>query len=520
MVTTHFLNDPDALIGTFFHLTTYPYAPQALDTLKRIASLVKPIMRKHSFRIAKLAEFYPEMETNLLGLNTSFPGSSNLPIIQLRLRQPYDSRVFLPYESVVQTMLHELTHCVHGPHDDKFWAMFRSLQGELETLRYTGYTGEGFLGDGKSLGDVPRGLGQLEAKKRAREAAEKRRKGDQGRGRILGNGSLGPIRWTIEDVPGSSSTLKPRDGGSIGRNGGSRISAPPATGSGLSPYATPQQVAAEAALKRDWEAEKAREKEKRDGKGKISIPIREPTSRETAGVCSGVRHSTAEVIEREIAQMHGFESVADMESANERAIMAAAMELLEEADKEEERLKAKDRKQQWQQPPGSSNAPTNAIDLTTSPPRHLNRTQSAPVNPNHSVSTVPVVSPGWSCPICTYVNEESHLQCSLCKVERNTKSLDDSETKAQMVAFKDFERKKVERSSSAGIWKGKGVDRSLSGGSPSSSSSHNKGKDASTKLNQEITIHGQPTWKCQSCGWLVGQEWWSCGNCGKVKLQS
>ncbi|KAK6338462.1 hypothetical protein TWF730_002525 [Orbilia blumenaviensis] len=510
MVTTHILNDPDTLIGTFFHLTNYPNAPYALSTLQRIASLVKPIMRRHSFRIAKLAEFYPEMETNLLGLNTSFPGTSNLPIIQLRLRQSYDSKVFLPYESVVQTMLHELTHCVHGPHDEKFWQMFRSLQGELETLKYTGYTGEGFLGKGESLGQVPKGLSNHEAKKKAREAAEKRRKGDQGRGRILGTGSLAPIRWLIDDRPGGSSTLKPRDGGGRGRSGAG--SAPP-NSHAPSPYATPQGTAAEAALKRQWEKEK--EKDKR----RVSGPVREPQppSRPQEGLCSGVRHSTAEVIEREIAQMHGFESVAQMDSANERAIMLAAIELLEEADREEERIKAREREQQ-PQPSSSSRGIPNTIDLTnSSSPRNINRTQSAPVNPGHSISTVPVVSPGWSCQVCTFVNEESHLQCSLCRVERNTKPLDDSETRAQIVALRDFEKRKTERSQSTNVGKGKGVDRPA----PHANATSPRGDGgASAGLNKDITIHGLPTWKCHSCGWFVRQEWWTCSNCGTMKLQS
>ncbi|KAF3198859.1 hypothetical protein TWF679_001745 [Orbilia oligospora] len=512
MVTTHILNDPDALIGTFFHLANYPNASFAIQTLQRVASLVKPIMRRHSFRIAKLAEFYPEMETNLLGLNTSFPGTSNLPIIQLRLRQPRDPRIFLPYESIVQTMLHELTHCVHGPHDDKFWKMFRSLQGELETLKYTGYTGEGFMGKGEALGDVPKGLSNHEAKKKAREAAEKRRKTVQGRGRILGSGSLGPIKWLIEDRPGGLSTLKPKDG--AGKNRNATGAAPPINNA-PSPYATPQGTAAEAALKRQWEKE--REKDKR----RVSGPVREiqPPSRPQEGLCSGVRHSTAEAIEREIAQMHGFESVAHMENANERAIMLAAIELLEEADREEEKIKAREREQQNQsQPSSSSRGPREVIDLTGSvTPRNIQRTQSAPVLPGHSVSTVPIVSPGWSCSVCTFRNEESHLQCSLCRVERNTKPHDDSETKAQIIALKDFERRKVERTQTFNTGKGKGVDRSMpqSTSTPSGSSGGDSGS-----LRRDITIHGLPTWKCHSCGWFVRQEWWTCSNCGTMKLES
>ncbi|KAF3932456.1 hypothetical protein ABW19_dt0202969 [Dactylella cylindrospora] len=537
MVTAHLLNDPESLIGTYFHLPNYSNAAFALDTLKRVASLVKPIMRRHNFRIAKLAEFYPEMEPNLLGLNTSFPGSANLPIIQLRLRQPFDSSRFLDYENVVQTMLHELTHCVHGPHDDKFWKMFRSLQEELDTLRFSGYTGEGFMGQGQSLGAVPRGLSRHEAKKKAREAAERRRKGDQGRGRILGSGSLGPIRWTIEDVPGSTSYLIPRDAGWQVNNNTGRVSAPP-TAPPRSPYATPNQTAAEAALKRQWEKEK-KEKSGRLTKNRPSPP---PYA-DSTGSCSGVRHSTAEEIEREIAQMHGFESVGEMESANERAIMQAAIELLEEADIEEDKLRAQDFEEQAGGA-SSSRGPVDFIDLTSSPsppPQPpFSRTQSAPVN-SHPTS-VPILSPGWSCPVCTYVNEESHLQCSLCRVERNTHHLEDNETKAQIVALRDFERRNSTKpeppNSSSSLNRGMGSDSKGKGKgvatyTPSSSSTSSgptrrasgfspTPKTEPAKPNRDTTfkINGQPAWKCQSCGWLVDQEWWSCGNCGTVKLQS
>ncbi|EWC48046.1 hypothetical protein DRE_02625 [Drechslerella stenobrocha 248] len=508
MVTTHMINDPDALIGTFFHLTGYSNAPQALDILKRVASLVKPIMRRHGFRIARLAEFYPEMEPNLLGLNTSFPGSRALPIIQLRLRHSHDSRVFLDYDHVVDTMLHELSHCVHGPHDDKFWALFRSLQSE--------YTGEGFLGNGQALGGAPKGLHNLEAKRKAREAAERRRKGEQGLGRLLGSGSLGPIRWIIEGGgSGSTSTLKPRDGAGHGHGG--RSSAPPNSSAGRpSPYPSPQQGAAEAALKRQWDKVKGK------GRDTSSAPTRElPQRGSTSGVCSGVRHSTTEAIDHEIAQMHGFESVADMESANEQAIMAAAIDLLEEADREEERLKAG---QQSRSPPSGPHS-----SQTTWPPQPgINRTQSAPVIPYHSKPGVPVVSPGWACPVCTYLNEENHLQCSLCKVERNTASLDDNGTKAQVIAYRGFERQRTDpaslnssrstsRSGNGSTGKGKGIDMSTYGGAATSSRA---GGSNPIKLNKDLTINGQPTWKCQSCGWLVGQEWWSCGNCGTVKMHS
>lgn len=86
-------------------------------------------------------------------------------------------------------MLHELSHIVHGPHDAKFHALWDQLRKEYEALRAKGYTGEGFLSEGRRLGGkrVPRD----EARRIARAAAEKRRTLYSGSGQRLGGA---PVR--------------------------------------------------------------------------------------------------------------------------------------------------------------------------------------------------------------------------------------------------------------------------------------------------------------------------------------
>lgn len=53
-------------VHAFTHLKDKPKADRALPMLQRIASLVKPIMRKHSWNLPVLAEFFPE-SPNLIG---------------------------------------------------------------------------------------------------------------------------------------------------------------------------------------------------------------------------------------------------------------------------------------------------------------------------------------------------------------------------------------------------------------------------------------------------------------------
>lgn len=56
----------DPLIGSYVHLAQFSRADEALRTLKRVASIVKPIMRVRNWKVKELAEFYPKEET-LLG---------------------------------------------------------------------------------------------------------------------------------------------------------------------------------------------------------------------------------------------------------------------------------------------------------------------------------------------------------------------------------------------------------------------------------------------------------------------
>ena len=93
--------EQDALISEYSHEKFRTREAEALHLLRKVASIVKPIMRQRTWRVGTLAEFYPA-ETSLLGLNTN-RGQK----IHLRLRYPHDDKQFLPLESVVDTMLHE-----------------------------------------------------------------------------------------------------------------------------------------------------------------------------------------------------------------------------------------------------------------------------------------------------------------------------------------------------------------------------------------------------------------------------
>lgn len=56
----------ETFVEAFTHLKNRPKSDQALPLLQRIASLVKPIMRKHKWKLPMLSEFFPD-NPSLLG---------------------------------------------------------------------------------------------------------------------------------------------------------------------------------------------------------------------------------------------------------------------------------------------------------------------------------------------------------------------------------------------------------------------------------------------------------------------
>ncbi|ELR02287.1 hypothetical protein GMDG_05356 [Pseudogymnoascus destructans 20631-21] len=136
----------------------------AMDTLQRAASLVKPIMRAHNFKVGLLAEFLPK-ERGLLGLNT---GGGRT--IHVRLRHATDPTQFFTFQMIMDTVLHELSHNRFGPHDANFHALWDQLRDEYYALMQSGFTGGAFLSHGHLLSR------QDEARRIARAAITDSRK--------------------------------------------------------------------------------------------------------------------------------------------------------------------------------------------------------------------------------------------------------------------------------------------------------------------------------------------------------
>ncbi|KAG8733203.1 hypothetical protein FRC11_007991 [Ceratobasidium sp. 423] len=188
-----------SLVRAFTHLANQLRAPEALQTLKRIADLVYPIMKKHGWVLPVLAEFFPDDE-RLLDINSGDK-------ILIRLRPAQSPGTFYPIEQLVRVMLHELTHNAHGPHDERFYSFLNKLEDEYDALAVGGWRGSGFYAPGERLGgrgQGPWGSGRrdnfdTEGRRKALEAAEARLRAEGFRsgGRLGGSAQAGRTRQEL-----------------------------------------------------------------------------------------------------------------------------------------------------------------------------------------------------------------------------------------------------------------------------------------------------------------------------------
>ncbi|KAI2604494.1 WLM-domain-containing protein [Hypoxylon fragiforme] len=411
------MTEIDPLIHSFSHLADFPREKDALHTLKKVASIVKPIMRARNWKVGQLTEFYPD-ERNLLGLNVNMGQR-----VCLRLRYPTDRNQFLPIEQVVDTMLHELTHNVHGPHDAKFHALWNQLREEHEALVMKGYTGEGFLTNGHRLGG--RRIPAEEARRVARAAAEKRRVLNSGSGKRLGGVAPRPgqdIRNVIADaIERRSNTLR----GCANNNQTQdeiREIADTATRNGFRTQAE-EDAANEAAIAQAlWELVQEDEKAK---KGDDYISPSESVQSWTYGNASAQdEQKSAKPPPHQASTQNGQNSGKGKEKAimwtcdictleNPASFLCCDACGVQRTDKITQSLAEQSTKRE-----------RTVIDLTQSPPppstkRNASSTNSGSRPTARSAmpppqSTVPAKPATWTCSSCGRIRERQWWSCDMC----------------------------------------------------------------------------------------------------------
>ncbi|PVF92023.1 WLM-domain-containing protein [Serendipita vermifera] len=344
-----------SLVKSFTHLKDKPHGEKALEMLQRVASLVKPIMRKRGWTLPVLSEFFPSdpsllvnnFEIRLGAVSNTFTDVNQGQKIFLRLRPPHSPDRFYDEEDVVGTMLHELTHNVHGPHNDQFYKYLGELQNEYAALRAKGYSGEGFHSAGRRVGEgVSHNVPLSQARSKAALAAEKR----QNMTKILSNGG----------------------GQRLG--GGQRVTTK-----------TPRELAAEAAARRA-----------RDEKA-----------------CGS---TSQEAIERE-TQRAMEESVLDVPSATESPLKAPEIPSSSSSQPASRPIASSSSLPVKRKAPEiSQSIPTTGLTngINEDISSVLPEAKRAKTISNGGVPVDSLSTRQWACQICTLLNDEFILQCDAC----------------------------------------------------------------------------------------------------------
>ena len=200
----------------------------------------------------------------------------------------------------------------------------------------------------------------------------------------------------------------------------------------------------------------------------------------TKGCASGSKDTKA-IIEQ--ATRNGFRTQAEEDDANERAIMEAYIELVQEEEKE-----------RWGDayvPPSAQNPIGSASKGDTShDPIELDGSQALPSpppkptpsnRPSSSTSTSRPHKTSWTCSICTLENPPNYLCCEACGTER-------SEDVTASIAAND--RKAPKSTTTRQNW--------ISSGSSKAPA----------------------FWTCHRCNTVMESQWWTCSHCGTMKLSS
>lgn len=457
----------DALISQYEHESQRSRADEALFMLRKIGSIVKPIMRQRMWRVGTLAEFYPAQQ-NLLGLNINHGQKINL-----RLRYPGDANQFLPLEQVVDTMLHELCHNVIGPHNAEFHALWDQLRDEHEALLRKGYTGEGFLGRGQTLGG--RRLPLQEASRLARQAAERRRQLNKGSGQRLGGTGIlrgQDARQIIADAV--ERRIRIEKGCASGTAAGDRVA-------------------------RD-EAAKGE---------KVTTTQAEPDDENEATMMQAYINL---VQEEERERFGGFYNPPSAENPagprGQKPEPSKAKSLIEQQRQiEQELVKEKQSKAIEPTQPSPTVASTSSSrTVSPMPPQPNTPPQIQPQSSQQAITT-------WTCEICTLINPLNYLTCDACGVERPphiSRSIPSSPPVASNSTGPG--------SRPASTTQKPSVRETPNALKPKSSAYDSVSRFAAERASK---VASKPLgWTCKGCGNFMEMEWWTCAGCGRMKESS
>ncbi|RMY53562.1 hypothetical protein D0863_13912 [Hortaea werneckii] len=498
------LKETEALFNSYEHLQGLPRGDAALTMLRKVASLVKPIMRKRGWKVQILAEFLPP-EQNLLGLNIN-KGYK----ICIRLRYHNNPDLFLPTEQVVDTMLHELSHNVWGDHDSNFHRLWDELRDEQETLMRKGYTGEGFLSEGHRLGGgrygapppherntINRGCasGRGDASKLAeqqgRTTFRTKAEEDDANDRAIAQALYELMEQEEEKKLKGTFSAAPADGG-LAWHPESGLYDPKKESRPL-PKNHPEQD--------NHPTEEEQMRWALEASTKPSPP-------------SSAAPST-----------YALSPVSPLSPQNiDRTISAPPPHRQPPSSRPDP-----SRTQPNQPPPtaeklSTKRARTSHDTATTSP--HPAKPSTSPPPPPPIIDLSEPFNPDeWTCDICTCINPTQFLACDACGTERPTPSTTTTTTAAATATARTHQSPQRQRpppksstlSAPVSACSSEGVDTRMQQQQRAAAGTRQTRRETETGIRTGQSLIG---WNCDRCGSFMEHRWWTCSACGGIKGSS
>jgi hypothetical protein len=493
------MREIDAHFDAYEHLKHLPNHGEALHMLRKAASMVKPMMRKRGWKVGTLAEFLPD-EPQLLGKSwirdVEMLRLTNLGLninrterILIRLRYHHDSRQFLTMEQVTDTLLHELSHIVFGPHNVDFNNLWNELRDEHQSLVMKGYSGEGFLSQGQKLGGKRIPLDEM--RRQARLAAEKRQTTTNANagGRRLGGALTGrglDIRKVIADAATRRKSIT--EGCASGSlQAGSLLHQQEQDGFRTKAEQNDSNDEAIARALQDLMYEEEMQRLEQlgapTGEGGLSWDRQNGLQFDSNPPSRSVSPVTRPISGLDWNREHGLFSV-PVQDPSYRPSPPRSLSY-------DSRGRPVSRLATENLPVSGSSRPRPVSRLTSQGEYDLRNKQLPPTPPPAPPSVTAPTDPNkWACPQCTLHNPLDFLSCGACGLEQPPQPIP--------------KHKRFGQSHSTPALPAPPPQSGLRG----------------PNATPFEPAKGRIGWNCLQCGTFMENEWWTCSLCGTMKLES
>lgn len=413
--------------------------------------------------------------------------------ILIRLRYHTDSRQFLPIEQVTDTLLHELSHIVWGPHDHNFNNLWNELRDEHQSLLAKGYTGEGFLGNGKKVGGKRVPLEEM--RRQARLAAEKRKaskNANAGGHRLGGSKAVRGIdmRKVIADAATRRNSITTgcasgsREAGTLNNQavqGGFRTKAEEDDANDLAIAQALQQLMEEEEMAKlcapSGEGGLAWDREK----GLLfdsDPPSRDPSPHTPSPISGNVTG--------ELFPPYNFKTSSSRDAPSDPTPTNSKGQPLSRLVTEFSNTRSKS-KSRAPPPRSASGSSIDRNKALPAPPTPNNQENFSPFSPPSTITPVSSDPTKWVCPQCTLLNPLKFLACDACGLEQPPQP----------------------------------IPLNQRYGSTQHASPLPKPPPAVELRGPAATpfepAKGRIGWNCLNCGTFMEKQWWTCSLCGVMK---